>query len=284
MAEDCSYWSMRPTNTTRKDKKYYVVEFDDGVAVVSYSWLRSPNQKNQGFTCYWPDGRTSSRIRRMAKEHAPVDQKEWTIHDVRLLASSDDWNRVLEKEIKSQETSCIDTEEEDRSPRMAKRQSRPPSRFDEEDSMSMDEENQMPATHVRCSTGEGSLTTMTTSTTSSARRCSTPNLSLVERSPSVEHLVSPRGSNTGFEKTVLKLLTELSLEGKELRKQVDYNSSLLMELSVAGQNKDTPLDVDIDLPVALPLLTLEDVQTLETSLKDQVLTKKLMEPYTPKDQ
>ena len=83
---------------------------------------------------------------------------------------------------------------------------------------------------------------------------------------------------SGFEKTVVKLLTEVTLGMKSLQKNVEQNTSLLMELISRGSAATAEIDaIDLELPTELPLKAVNDLEALDAAAaEDPALAKKLV--------
>ncbi|KAJ8046391.1 hypothetical protein HOLleu_05045 [Holothuria leucospilota] len=100
--------------------------------------------------------------------------------------------------------------------------------------------------------------------------------SSIPRSPPLAP-TSNTGSNTGFQVIVVKLLTEMALEVKEVKSRVDHNTALLNDLNLQKEGMSVPEDpMDIDLDFQLQVQTVETLEEFEERLTSAEFVKKLL--------
>nr|XP_047124199.1 uncharacterized protein LOC124806934 [Hydra vulgaris] len=74
---------------------YYLVEFEDGVAVVSHCWLLQ-----ESTTCYWPQGIGATQWSKMNKLPIP-NHKDWPLYYYIRILKIGDYEKMKKAEAKS---------------------------------------------------------------------------------------------------------------------------------------------------------------------------------------
>ncbi|XP_011694048.1 PREDICTED: uncharacterized protein LOC105453625 [Wasmannia auropunctata] len=98
-------------------KNFYVIQFDDGIALVPNNWLQiSEDQKQQ--VCFYPNYNVKKRLNKAIQNKEIPDLKNvqagWAMYDVlRILSSADTFERGQEKLKMAENISDINTEDED---------------------------------------------------------------------------------------------------------------------------------------------------------------------------
>ncbi|KAJ8039551.1 hypothetical protein HOLleu_17306 [Holothuria leucospilota] len=83
--------------------------------------------------------------------------------------------------------------------------------------------------------------------------------------------------SAGFQVIVVKLLTEMALEVKEVKSRVDHNTALLNDLNLQKEGMSVPEDpMDIDLDFQLQVQTVETLEEFEERLTSAEFVKKLL--------
>ncbi|CAL1683848.1 unnamed protein product [Lasius platythorax] len=98
-------------------ENFYVIQFDDGLALVPNNWLRVSDNKKQR-VCFYPNYDVKKRLNKAIENKEIPDLKNvkagWAMYDVlRIFASADTFERGQEKLRMAENISDINTEDEE---------------------------------------------------------------------------------------------------------------------------------------------------------------------------
>ncbi|XP_011253463.2 uncharacterized protein LOC105249565 [Camponotus floridanus] len=107
---------MKKGSSLEFTENFYVVEFNDGLALVPNNWLRISDQKQQ--ICFYPNYDVKKRLNKAIQSKEIPDLKNvkagWMMYDVlRIFASADTFERGQEKLTMAESISDINTEDEE---------------------------------------------------------------------------------------------------------------------------------------------------------------------------
>ncbi|XP_025265100.1 uncharacterized protein LOC112638174 [Camponotus floridanus] len=107
---------MKKGSSLEFTENFYVVEFNDGLALVPNNWLRISDQKQQ--ICFYPNYDVKKRLNKTIQSKEIPDLKNvkagWMMYDVlRIFASADTFERGQEKLTMAESISDINTEDEE---------------------------------------------------------------------------------------------------------------------------------------------------------------------------
>ncbi|XP_036147006.1 uncharacterized protein LOC118647023 [Monomorium pharaonis] len=115
--EQYSFTKIRKESSSQFTDNFYVIQFDDGLALVPNNWLRIfDDQKQQ--VCFYPNYDVKKRLNKAIQNKEIPDLRNvkagWEMYDVvRIFASADTFERGQEKLKMAENLSDINTEDEE---------------------------------------------------------------------------------------------------------------------------------------------------------------------------
>ncbi|KYN05931.1 hypothetical protein ALC62_03133, partial [Cyphomyrmex costatus] len=96
---------------------FYIIQFDDGIALVPNNWLRISEDRKQQ-VCFYPNYNVKKRLNKAIQSKEMPDLKNvqagWAMYDVlRIFASADTFERGQEKLRMAENISDVNTEDEE---------------------------------------------------------------------------------------------------------------------------------------------------------------------------
>ncbi|XP_071835294.1 uncharacterized protein [Apostichopus japonicus] len=257
--------------------KYAVVVFteEDGVSMVPISWCIDDSN------CYWPPYKSTLRFQKSVRmEETPG--ANWTTHAIRILSRTDSYDKARMQMIRAEDTSDLQSDAETTNKRR-KRVNRKYLSSDEDADEDSDNDNLVAAPSPPLPPSTSSV--LSTPSRRALLSASSPN----DSQPSLN---SSYATSSGFaetpssgycsesnlainatNRTILRLLTELKSDVKELKQQVRVNNMLLKDMTVARPEEDE----EFALPegITIPVGSLEELINLD----DCIETNKALERY-----